>query len=110
MEIGSNRPGSQIGWVKHVGDIAHDLSLAVGDHRALDIETRLTAGIIQVPGSIPARARFFGGSSEEPFIVGDNWNIRSNPVIRSIPANQFSHTQNGAGGTRFISYNMTASI
>jgi hypothetical protein len=110
IEIGSNRPGSQIGWVKHVGDIAHDVSLAVGDHRSLDIESRLTAGIIQVPGSIPARARFFGGSGEEPFIVGDNWSIRSNPVIRSIPASQFSRTHNGAGGTRFISYNMTASI
>ncbi len=110
LEIGSTRPGSQIGWIKHVGDIAHDLSLPVGDHRFLDIESRLTAGIIQVPGSIPASARFFGGNREEPFIAGDNWSIRSNPVIRSIPANRFSRTDNGAGGTRFISYNMTVAI
>lgn len=41
---------------------------------------------------------------------GDSWNIRSNPVIRSIPADRFSQTENGAGGTRFISYNMTAGI
>jgi hypothetical protein len=41
---------------------------------------------------------------------GDNWNIRSNPVIRSIPANRFSQTDNGQGGTRFISYNLTAGM
>ena len=110
LEIGSTRPGSEVGWVKHIGDIAHDLSLPVGDHRALDIESRLTAGIIQVPGSIPVSALFFGGNREEPFIPGDNWSIRSNPVIRSIPANRFSRTDNGPGGTRFISYNMTAAI
>ena len=110
LEAGSTRPGSQLGWVKHIGDIAHDISLPVGDHRPLDIESRLTGGIIQVPGLIPASARFFGGNREELFMPGDSWNIRSNPVIRSIPANRFLQTDNGAGGTRFISYNMTASI
>lgn len=110
LEVGSTRPGSEVGWLKHIADVAHDVSFPVGDHRSLDIESRLTAGIIQVPGSIPASARFYGGNREEPFMPGDNWNIRSNPVIRSIPANRFSQTQNGQGGTRFISYNMTAGI
>ena len=110
LEVGSTRPGSQVGWIKHVGDIAHDVSLPVGDHRSLDIESRLTGGIIQVPGSIPASALFFGGNREEPFITDSSWNIRSNPVIRSIPAYRFSQTDKGQGGTRFISYNMTASI
>jgi hypothetical protein len=110
LEVGSTRPGTEVGWVKHIADVAHDVSFPVGDHRALDIESRLTAGIIQVPGSIPAAARFYGGNREEPFMPGDNWNIRSNPVIRSIPADRFSQTENGAGGTRFISYNMTAGI
>jgi hypothetical protein len=110
LEVGSIRPGAEVGWVKHIGDLAHDVSFPVGDHRFLDVESRLTAGIIQVPGSIPAAARFFGGNREEPFMPGDNWNIRSNPVIRSIPANRFSQSENGRGGTRFISYNMTAGI
>ena len=110
LEVGSTRPGSEVGWLKHIADVAHDVSFPVGDHRSLDIESRLTAGIIQIPGSIPASARFYGGNREEPFMPGDNWNIRSNPVIRSIPANRFSQTENGQGGTRFISYNMTAGI
>jgi hypothetical protein len=110
LEVGSTRPGSEVGWLKHIADVAHDVSFPVGDHRSLDIESRLTAGIIQVPGSIPASARFYGGNREEPLMPGDNWNIRSNPVIRSIPANRFSQTENGQGGTRFISYNMTAGI
>ena len=110
IEVGSTRPSSEVGWIKHIGDIAHNVSLPVGDHRALDIESRLTAGIIQIPGTIPASARFFGGNREEPFMPGDDWNIRSNPVIRSIPANLFSQTNSGQGGTRFISYNMTAGI
>ncbi|HEX5605190.1 MAG TPA: hypothetical protein VFY96_01670 [Candidatus Binatia bacterium] len=110
LELGSTRPGAEIGWLKHIADVAHDVSFPVGDHRSLEIESRLTAGIIQVPGSIPAAARFYGGNREEPFMPGDNWNIRSNPVIRSIPADHFSQTDNGRGGTRFISYNMTAGI
>jgi hypothetical protein len=110
LEVGSTRPGAEIGWVKHIGDLAYDLSIPVGDHRSLDIESRLTAGIIQVPGSIPAGSRFFGGNREEPFMPGDSWNIRGNPVIRSIPANRFSQTDNGRGGSRFVSYNLTAGI
>ncbi|HEY7164991.1 MAG TPA: hypothetical protein VIB79_10545 [Candidatus Binatia bacterium] len=110
LEVGSTKLDSGVGWIKHIGDIAHDFSWPFGDHRSLDVESRLTAGIIQLPGSIPAAARFFGGNREEPFITGDSWNIRSNPVIRSIPANRFSHTHDGRGGTRFISYNLTAGI
>jgi len=110
LELGSTRPGSEVGWIKHIADVAHEVSFPVGDHRSFDIESRLTAGIIQVPGSIPAAARFYGGNREEPFMPGDSWTIRSNPVIRSIPADRFSQTENGAGGTRFISYNMTAGI
>ena len=110
LEVGSTRPGAEVGWLKHIGDLAHDVSFPIGDHRSLDIESRLTAGIIQVPGSIPASSLFFGGNREELFMPGDNWNIRSNPVIRSIPANRLSQTDNGQGGTRFISYNMTAGI
>lgn len=110
LEVGSTRPGAEVGWIKHIADVAHEVSFPIGDHRSFDIESRLTAGIIQVPGSVPAAARFYGGNREEPFMPADSWNIRSNPVIRSIPADRFSHTENGAGGTRFISYNMTAGI
>src|SRR5258706_12737861 len=34
IEIGSNPPGSPVGWVKQVAHFAHDLSLPVADHRS----------------------------------------------------------------------------
>jgi hypothetical protein len=110
IELGSAGPGARVDWIKHVGDLAHDLVVPVGDHRSLEIESRLTAGLLQVRGSVPVTARFFGGNREEPFIPGETWTIRSNPVIRSIPANRFNLIAAGPGATRFVAYNVTAAI
>lgn len=110
VELGSTGSGSDLSWIKHIADFADDLTLPFGDHRWLDLETRLTAGFIQVKSVIPQAARFFGGNRMTPFISGDNWMISSNPFIRSIPANQLATTTNGFGGTSFISFNSTLSL
>ena len=110
VEVGSVGPAARVDWVKHVVDLGHELSLHVGDHRQLTIESRLTAGLLQVPGTAPVGTRFFGGNREEAFVPGDTWQIRANPVIRSIGANLFERSVEGPGGRRFIAYNMTAAV
>jgi hypothetical protein len=110
VELGSTGSGSNLSWIKQIADFADDLTLPFGDHRWLDLETRLTAGFIQVRDVIPQAARFFGGDQLTPFTSGDNWVISSNPFIRSIPANQLAATTDGFGGTRFVSFNSTLSL
>lgn len=107
LELGSTGGGRQVDWRKHVGDVAHELWYPVGNHRLIEVESRFTAGAIQVPGSIPLAARFFGGNQEQEFIPGDTWQIRAAPLIRSIPANRFYRTAQGAGAESFASYNWT---
>lgn len=108
LELGSVGPAARIDWRKHIGDIRHEFWYAVGDHRPVVLESRFTFGSIQVPGKIPLTERFFGGNNEEFFIPGDSWQIRENPVIRAIPGSRFYQTVDGAGGSHFLSYNLTA--
>jgi hypothetical protein len=108
LELGSLAPSKRIDWRKHVLDARHEFWYSIGDHRILDVESRLTFGSIQVAGKIPLSERFFGGNNEEFFIPGDDWQIRANPVIRAIPGNRFFRTANGAGSKSFVSYNLTA--
>lgn len=108
LELGAVGPASRVDWRKHVGDVRHEFWYPVGDHRILSLESRLTAGRIQVPRKIPLSERFFGGANEQLFIPGESWEIRANPVIRAIPASEFYRTAEGAGGKSFVSYNLTA--
>ena len=71
IEFGSIGAGLHGDWRKHIGDIADELWLPIGDHRRVEIEQQLTAGTIQVLHTIPAGALFFGGNREDPFIPGD---------------------------------------
>lgn len=109
VELGATGGGAAVDWHKHIVDVAHDWWQPLGSHRTLDLETRFTAGLIAVPGKIPAAARFFGGNREQVFIPGDTWQIRSNPVIRGIPANRFYRVADGAGASSFAAFNLTAS-
>jgi hypothetical protein len=108
LELGSTGGGAKVDWRKHVGDVAHEFWYQLGNHRLLEVESRFTAGGIQVPGTIPVAARFFGGNQEQQFISGNTWRIRANPVIRSIPANRFYRTGEGTGANNFAAYNLTA--
>jgi hypothetical protein len=97
-------------WRKHIGDVAFDLWWPVGDHKLLEFEQRLTLGTLQTLRAVPAAERFFGGNREVPLMPGDNWRIRSNPVIRSIPTNRFYRTGTGAGAEQFVAYNSTTGV
>jgi len=109
LELGSVGPSAQVDWRKHIGDVADEFWIPIGDHKPLEVESRFTAGGIQIPHSIPLAARFFGGNGEEFFISGDSWQIRDQPVIRAIPANRFYLTAQGAGADRFTNINLTIS-
>ncbi len=108
LQLGSLRPGTRVDWRKQIGDVRHEFWYPLGDHRIIDLESRLTLGTIQISGQIPIGERFFGGNNEEFFIPNDTWQIRQNPVIRAIPGSSLFRSQQGAGGTKFLSYNLTA--
>jgi hypothetical protein len=110
VELGSTDPGSNLSWIKHIVDIGDDLTVPFGNHRWVDLESRVTAGFIQVRSPIPQAVRFLGGNRLAPFISGNDWGISSNPFIRSIPANRLATTEEGFGGTRFVSFNSTWSV
>src|SRR5208283_3303312 len=90
LELGSVGPSARVDWRKHIGDVADEFWVPIGDHKPLEVESRFTIGGIQAPHSIPLSARFFGGNGgggngDEAFIPGDSWQIRDAPVIRAIP-------------------------
>ena len=97
-------------WRRHIVDLSHEAWMPFGDHHLFEFEHRLTLGRIQVPGKIPVAERFFGGNAETFFVDSEQWRIRSNPLVRSIPANSFYVTAEGAGADRFTAYNSTAAF
>jgi hypothetical protein len=108
LELGTVGPAARIDWRKHIADLADEFWFPLADHRPLEVESRFTAGWIQVPGSIPLAARFFGGSADRSFIPGDaGWQIRDTPVIRAIPGDRLFLTAHGAGADRFAAVNFT---
>jgi hypothetical protein len=109
LELGAIGPSARIDWRKHIGDAADAFWIPIGDHKPLEVESRFTAGGIQVPHAIPLAARFFAGNRDDSFIPGDSWQIRDVPVIRAIPANRFYLTSEGAGAGRFAAINLTFS-
>jgi hypothetical protein len=109
LEFGSIGPSARVDWRKHIGDVVDEFWIPLGDHKPLEVESRFTAGAIQVPHTIPLAARFFGGNGDGYFIPGDSWQIRDVPVIRAIPANQFYRTGQGAGADQFAAVNLTLS-
>ena len=110
LGFGSTAKGFRGDWRKHIGDVAHSIWWPVGDHKQLELDHRLTAGGIETLRVVPVAERFFGGNRQEFFVPGDSWQIVSNPVIRSIPANRFSHTAVGVGGDQFVSYTSTTAL
>jgi hypothetical protein len=110
IAFGSIGSGLHGDWRKHIGDVAHEFWVPLGHHRRIEVQQQATAGTVQIMRAVPLRSLFFGGNREEVFIPGDSWTIRSNPVIRSIPANRFYETRDGAGAKRFIAYNSNVAI
>jgi hypothetical protein len=112
FEIGKGTAGTDIDFRKHVVDAAYDVRFLVADHRAISMETRFGAGVIENLGSVPLSERFFGGNAEQDFLAGDSWRIRSGPYVRSIPQNRLSRLgpDEPFGGENFYSMNFTASF
>jgi hypothetical protein len=108
LELGARDPAAGVDWRKHIADVRHEFWYPLGDHRLLELESRLTAGLLDIPGRIPLPERFFGGNHEELFIPGESWQIRANPVVRAIPGSRFYNSADGAGADRFVNYNLTA--
>jgi len=101
-----------VDFAKHIVDGAYNLRLLPAPHKPIDIDARLTAGWMQDLGGIPAAERFFGGNSEQQFIIGDSWQIRAAPFIRSIPRNRLNRLSPEAaiGGQTFVSTNITVGM
>jgi hypothetical protein len=104
-------PGrSTVDYRKHIVDSIYTVRQPVGDHRTLEVESRLTAGWLQHADAAPLAERFFGGNVPLDFIEGDAWRIRATPLIRSIPNGFLNRLSDrpGAGGEHFFSINITA--
>jgi hypothetical protein len=103
--------GGTVSYRKHIADVAWDSETPIGDHTALRIEGRLNAGWLRGGDAAPIAERFRGGNREETFLDSGSWNIRSNPLLRSLPSNQFDRTSADAalGGDRFVAMNLTLS-
>ncbi len=110
LELGASGFESRVDWVKHIVDLGHMASVRVADHRFLDVESRVTAGLLRARGAVPVPVQFFGGNGEEPFVADESWTIRSNPVIRSLPANELHVPMTGTGRSHFVAANVTAAL
>jgi hypothetical protein len=105
VELGGGEAGAD--WTKAVVDVAHEVSWLVRDHHSLDVTSRIGLGRLRTSGVVPVGTYFVGGSRELYFSRSADWDIRANPVVRSIPANDF--TLSGGGATGFVAYNLTLS-
>ena len=90
LMFGSTGGGFRGDWRKHVGDVAHEFWLPIGDHRLFELEQRLTLGRLQILNVAPATERFFAGAGDQSLSPSDDWRIPVNPRVRSIPTNRFA--------------------
>ena len=115
LQLGKAQPDRVLDYIRHVIDLSHevrfarqDRDLAEGRHYPVTLESNFMAGFSSVYGVLPANERFLGGNTFDPFIAGDSWRIRSQPLIRSFPQNRFNYANEGVfGGTSALSGNFT---
>lgn len=115
LQVGTRGATTEVGFVKHIGDLAFTgrwlpkRQNPEEVHKALTLEAHLSGGTIQTLGNIPVTQRFFGGNVERNFIEGDSWRIRNGPFIRSIPENRLNGSSaiQAIGGTSFFALNLT---
>lgn len=128
FELGTTLNSQFVDFAKYIADLRYSRSFSpfpkykkppdqddrkdfIGkDHKPFTLEARVNGGYIQAFGQVPGPARFFGGNqASAPFIEGQTWDIRDQPLIRSIPQNQLGSlpSESGVGGTRFYAFNLT---
>lgn len=110
VEFGAGSGGAGLDWVKQIVDIAHEGRWLVADHRSLSLETRLTLGHLREAGLVPHGARFFAGGREQPFIGGEEWQIRAAPLLRSLGTNALAGSAASPGYRRFSALSLTAAL
>jgi hypothetical protein len=112
FQLGEANSDFQVDFAKHIADVAYNVRFLPSPHKPVELDARLTAGWIQNLGAIPAAERFFGGNAEREFLMGDSWQIRAAPFIRSIPENQLNRLAPDApiGGENFFSANVTLGV
>jgi hypothetical protein len=129
MQLGSLRTSGLPVFRKHLLDLAYNHSFTIGAppllgdrqdfrgplnagvHRTLNVETRLTGGVIQNATGAPVAERFLGGNEVRPFVQDGSWLIPADAWIRSIPENRLGSLQGAPwGGTRFYAANATVSF
>jgi hypothetical protein len=110
--LGRVTGGRLVDYRKHIVDLAYAVRKNVADHRTLSVESRVTAGWLDVPHLAPASERFFGGNVAHEFIESNAWSIRDRPFIRSFPNNYLGSSLDRvtAGGSNFQAVNLTGSI
>lgn len=108
LMFGATGGGFHGDWRKHVGDIAHEFWLPIGDHRLFELEQRLTLGRLQILNVAPVTERFFAGAGDLSLSPSDDWRIPVGPRVRSIPTNRFALS--GSGGDSFVAYNSTTAL
>jgi hypothetical protein len=102
--------GASVDYVKHIADAAFTARLLppTHTHKPVTMDGRFTVGSIRTFGHLPFAERFFGGNTDQYFLRGDMWQIRSAPFLRSIPAYRFGN--GGVGGDRFYAVNTTVAV
>jgi hypothetical protein len=116
IQLGFTSADALVDFRKSVGEVVYDGRFAGSAawlrRRAIEVGSRLTAGRLSGTAGIPAVERFIGGTTAVPFLAGDHWDLRENPVVRSFPAFSFASPggDTRAGGDSFVAYNLTASL
>jgi len=112
FQLGEANRDFRVDFAKHITDAAYNARFLPSPLKPLELDARLTAGWIRNLGAIPAAERFFGGNSEQEFLMGDSWRIRAAPFIRSIPQNRLNRLAPDApiGGENFFSANVTVGV
>ena len=110
LQLGANSRSLRVDYIKQIVDTSYSVRFLPREHMPLRIDAQFNAGHINSSATgIPLAERFFGGNTTREFIQGDDWQIRSTPLIRSFPQNRLSRIGVGLpiGGEKFFSANLT---
>jgi len=108
-------PGEGLTYSRLAGRLGTRMPLGAG-HNSMDVD--LVAGFGQSWGDLPAYARFFGGYTPTQFLNGSSQashlrDLPEGPVIRSFGEQQLRllrGPEEGGGGTRYWSANLTIAV
>ena len=98
------------GFFKHILDTRHELRFLPTDHRPLSFEVDAGAGWMPNNRVLPVQEAFYGGNFVRPFVPGDPWDVRADPLFRGYPQRSVDDGAGAFGATRFASLNATAAF